>query len=129
MPGFPDAAGGLAGEVRVARMRAAFERRAAVALFKRFVFSVFEDRRAYLMGLDTAVAYERRYRRLDGCLLGHGTVMNLTQQAPADALGTVREIVTRMLERFKHADWLVAARERMRVLDATALRSLDTWPR
>ena len=90
---------------------------------------MLEDRRADLMALAEAVAYQPWYRRLTGCLLGHGTVLNLTPQAPAHAPGTVREIVTRMLERFKHADWLVAARERVRVLDATALRSLDAWPR
>ena len=62
--------------------------------------------------------------RLAGCLLGHGTVLNLTHQALADELGTVREIVTRLLKRFKHAGRLVDAREQVRVLDATALRSL-----
>ena len=73
-------------------------------LFKRFTFRVFKDRRADLMALAVAVAYQPRYQRLTGCLLGHGTVLNLTPQAPADALGTVREIVTRLLKRFKQAD-------------------------
>ena len=62
--------------------------------------------------------------RLAGCLLGHGTVLNLTHQALADELGTVREIVTRLLKRFKNSGRLVAAREQVRVLDAKDLRSL-----
>lgn len=79
---------------------------------------------AGLMALVKAEAYQRRYRRLAGCLLGHGTVLNVTHQALAHELDTVREIVTRLLKRFKHAGRLVDAREQVRVLDATALRSL-----
>ena len=54
---------------------------------------------------------------------------HVTHQALADELGTVREIVTRLLKRFEQAGWLVVARERVTVLDAAALRALAAGPR
>jgi CRP/FNR family transcriptional regulator len=44
--------------------------------------------------------------------------------ALADELGTVREIVTRLLKRFERAGWLRLGRERIELLDAAALRQL-----
>jgi len=107
----------------------AFERWTAVEPFRRFVFGVFADRLSDLMALAEAVAFQRLDQRLAGCLLGHGTVLQVTHQALADELGTVREIVTRLLKRFEQAGWLTMARERITVLDAPALRALAAGPR
>jgi len=103
---------------------AAFERWTAVAPFRRFVFGLFADRLADLMGLVEAVAFQRLDQRLASALLGHGPVLHGTQQALADELGTVREIVTRLLRRFERAGWVAIGRERVDILDATALRAL-----
>ena len=107
----------------------AFERWTAIDPFRRFVFGVFADRLSDLMALAEAVAFQRLDQRLAGCLLGHGTVLQVTHQALADELGTVREIVTRLLKRFEQAGWLTMARERITVLDAPALRALAAGPR
>jgi CRP/FNR family transcriptional regulator len=40
----------------------------------------------------------------------------------ADELGTVREIVTRLLRRFEREGWVELAREQIRILDAAGLR-------
>ena len=103
---------------------AAFERWTAVAAFRRFVFGVFADRLADLMALAEAVAFQRLDQRLAHALLGHGQVLLGTHQALADELGTVREIVTRLLKRFERAGWVAIGRERVQILDAGALRSL-----
>ncbi|HQC98120.1 MAG TPA: helix-turn-helix domain-containing protein, partial [Aquabacterium sp.] len=50
-------------------------------------------------------------------------------QALADELGTVREIVTRLLRRFERAGWLRTGRERIEILDAAALRALAAGTR
>ena len=71
-----------------------------------------------------AVAFQRLDQRLAGTLLGHGTVVASSHQALADELGTVREIVTRLLKRFERAGWLRLGRERIELLDAAALRQL-----
>ncbi|MDO9284635.1 MAG: Crp/Fnr family transcriptional regulator [Aquabacterium sp.] len=102
----------------------AFERWTAVDGFRRFVFGMFADRLADLMSLAEAVAFQRLDQRLASTLLGHGSVVHGTHQALADELGTVREIITRLLKRFERAGWLAIGRERVEILDAAALRAL-----
>ncbi len=96
--------------------------------FRRFVFGVFAERLADLMALVEAVAFQRLDQRLATALLGHGAVVHASHQALADQLGTVREIVTRLLKQFERAGWVRLARERIDLLDAAALRRLGTDP-
>lgn len=103
---------------------AEFERWLQHEPFRRFVFGVFADRLADLMALAEAVAFQRLDQRLAAALLGRGTTLQTTHQALADELGTVREIVTRLLKRFERAGWLRLGRERIELLDAAALRDL-----
>ncbi len=93
--------------------------------FRRFVFGVFADRLAELMALAEAVAFQRLDQRLAGALLGHGASLHVTHQALADQLGTVREMVTRLLKRFEGAGWVALSRERIDVLDGRSLRALS----
>jgi CRP/FNR family transcriptional regulator len=65
--------------------------------FRRCVFSLFAERIADLMALVEAVAFHRLDRRVAGALLGRGRLVALTHQQLADELGSVREIVTRVL--------------------------------
>lgn len=106
--------------------RPGFEAWVAEPDFRRFVFGIFADRLADLMALAEAVAFQRLDQRLAGALLGHGSPILSTHQLLADELGTVREIVTRLLKRFERAGWLRLGRERIEVLDAAALRALAT---
>jgi CRP/FNR family transcriptional regulator len=92
--------------------------------FRRFVFGVFADRLADLMALAEAVAFQRLDQRLAAALLGHGEVLHASHQALADELGTVREMVTRLLRRFERSGWLTLGRERIELRDAAALRRL-----
>jgi CRP/FNR family transcriptional regulator len=103
---------------------AGFDRWTALEPFRRFVFGTFADRIADLMTLAEAVAFQRLDQRLAGALLGHGAVMQVTHQALADELGTVREIVTRLLKRFERQGWVRMGRERIEIVDAAALRAL-----
>jgi CRP/FNR family transcriptional regulator, anaerobic regulatory protein len=102
----------------------AFDRLTRHEPFRRFVFAVFGERLADLMALAEAVAFQRLDQRLAATLLGHGAVLATTHQALADELGTVREIVTRLLKRFEQAGWIRIGRERIEILDAAALRSI-----
>lgn len=104
--------------------RAGFERWVRHEPFRRFVFGIFADRLADLMSLAEAVAFQRLDQRLANALLGHGACVQTTHQALADELGTVREIVTRLLRRFEGAGWVRLARERIDVLDGPALRAM-----
>jgi CRP/FNR family transcriptional regulator len=100
-----------------------FEHLCGFESFRRYVFSVFAERLADLMALAEAVAFQRLDQRLAQALLGHGEVFETTHQALADDLGTVREIVSRLLNRFEAAGWLRLSRERIEIVDAAALRA------
>jgi CRP/FNR family transcriptional regulator len=92
--------------------------------FRRFIFGVFATRMADLIALAEAVAFQRLDQRLAAALLGHGGTLHTTHQQLADELGTVREMVTRLLKRFERAGWVALARERVEILNPAALRNL-----
>ncbi|MDH4060626.1 MAG: Crp/Fnr family transcriptional regulator [Aquincola sp.] len=121
------AEGTAVGPVRLALLDVeGFETCCDQAPFRRFVFGVLADRLTDLMALVEAVAFQRLDQRLAQALLGHGPVVHTTHQALADELGSVREIVSRLLARFERAGWVRSGRERIEVLDATALRDLGS---
>jgi CRP/FNR family transcriptional regulator len=97
----------------------------AAPAFRAFVFGVFGERLADLMGLAEAVAFQRMDRRLAGALLGHGPELHVTHQQLAESIGTVREIVSRLLKRFEQRGWITLGRERIAIVDAAALRALS----
>lgn len=92
--------------------------------FRHHVFATFADRLADVIGLAEAIAFQRLDQRLAAALLGRGAVIAVTHQALAEELGTVREIVTRLLRRFELAGWVALSRERIELRDAAALRRL-----
>jgi CRP/FNR family transcriptional regulator, anaerobic regulatory protein len=91
--------------------------------FRNLVFGLFALRMADLTSLVDAIAFHRLDQRLAGALLGHGRELATTHQALADDLGTVREMVTRLLRRFEREGWVELSRERIRILDSAALRA------
>lgn len=100
--------------------RAGLERWLAHPGFRSTLIGTLAGRLADLMQLVEAVAFQR----LASALLGRGPVLGLTHQALADEIGTVREIVSRLLRRFEEQGWLRLGRERITVLDPAALRAL-----
>jgi CRP/FNR family transcriptional regulator, anaerobic regulatory protein len=105
-----------------------FDRLTCHEPFRRFVFGIFADRMADLMALAEAVAFQRLDQRLAAALLGRGSVVHSTHQQIADELGTVREIVSRLLRRFERDGLVRCGREQVEVLDAAALRALANGP-
>ena len=103
---------------------AGFERWCAHAPFRRFVFSLFAERLSDMMSLAEAVAFQRLDQRLAHALLGRGNPVHATHQDLADELGTVREIVTRLLKRFERDGWVALSRERIEIVDAATLRAV-----
>jgi CRP/FNR family transcriptional regulator len=89
---------------------------------RRWLLGLLSDRLAELMALVDAVAFQRLDQRLASLLLARGPVLTGGQQALAEDLGTVREMVSRLLGRFERNGWVRLGRERVEVIDATALR-------
>jgi len=92
------------------------------APFRQYVFSLFAERLTDMMTLVEAVAFHKLDRRIAAALLGRGKVVALTHQQLADELGSVREIVTRVLRGFADQGWVQLGRGTIEVLDAPALR-------
>ena len=96
-------------------------------VFRDYVFSLFGERLASLLGLVEAITYQKLDRRLAALLVARAKddpVIRATHQALADELGSVREIVTRLLRNFEDRGFVELGRERIRVADAKALAEL-----
>ena len=92
--------------------------------FRNHVFSLFGERLATLLSLVEAIAYQKLDQRLAALLLARKDPVQATHQALADELGSVREIVSRLLRSFEDKGWVDLARERIRVIDRAALEAL-----
>ena len=92
--------------------------------FRNHVFGLFGERLATLLLLVEAIAYQKLDQRLAALLLRKGDPVHATHQALADELGSVREIVTRLLRSFEDRGWVALARERVDITDRPALRAL-----
>lgn len=91
-------------------------------IFRNEVLGLFAERMADLTSLVDAVAFHKLDRRLAAALLGHGQQLAITHQALADELGTVREIVTRLLRRFEREGWVTLGREQIQITNSAGLR-------
>ncbi len=89
--------------------------------FRRFVFGMYGERLGEVMQLVEAVAFQRLDARLAQLLIRRGPVVQATHQSLADELGSVREIVSRLLRSFEERGWVRLERERVTVLDLKAL--------
>jgi CRP/FNR family transcriptional regulator len=92
--------------------------------FRQYVFGLFAERLTDLMALVEAVAFHKLDRRVAAALLGHGRVVEMTHQQLADSVGSVREIVTRVLRSFVDQGFVKLGRGSIEVLDAAGLRSV-----
>jgi CRP/FNR family transcriptional regulator len=92
--------------------------------FRQYVFGLFAERLADLMVLVEAVAFHKLDRRLASELLGHGRLVDMTHQQLADSVGSVREIVTRVLRSFADQGMVRLGRGSVEVLDAAGLRKV-----
>lgn len=95
--------------------------------FRMFVFRNIGERFAEVVGHLTEVAFGSVNRRLAQALLEahHSSQpVALTHQALATELGTAREVISRQLKRFELNGWVRLGRNRIEVLDQSALRQL-----
>jgi len=90
--------------------------------FRNYVFDLFSGRITDLMQLVTAVAFQKTDQRLAALLAGKASPIRATHQALADELGSVREIVSRLLKNFAEQGWVKLGREQIEVLDPNALK-------
>jgi CRP/FNR family transcriptional regulator len=95
-------------------------------VFREFIFSLFSKRILGLMQLVEEVAFEKLDKRLASLLLRQGDFIKASHQELADELGTVREMVTRLLNSFSDAGLICLGREQIEILDKSALENILT---
>lgn len=93
-------------------------------LFRDFVFHLFAERIAELMQLVEEVAFHRLDQRLAKRLLAKGDAIHATHQLLAEELGSVREIVSRLLNGFAAQGLVALGREHITIIDRVGLQHL-----
>lgn len=104
--------------------RPLFDELVAAPPFRDYVFRLLAERVADLMQLIEAVAFRKLDQRLAALLLGKGRLLHTTHQHLADELGSVREIVSRLLKGFAEHGLVALGREQIEILDPAGLRQL-----
>ena len=95
------------------------------APFRDFVFNLLADRISELMQLVEEVAFARLDQRLARLLLARGgDILGVTHQQLADELGSVREIVSRLLKGFAAQGLVSMGREHLTIVNRDELRKL-----
>lgn len=92
--------------------------------FREHVFSRFSERLSDLLELVAAVTFQKLDQRLARALAARASPIRTTHQALADELGSLREIVSRLLKNFADQGWVHLGREQIDVIDAPALQRL-----
>lgn len=92
--------------------------------FRAWVFQLFTERISGLMQLVEEVAFHKLDQRLAAWLAEHAPRAEASHQAIADELGSVREIISRLLRQFEDQGWVSLGRERIEVLDVSRLKRL-----
>jgi len=92
--------------------------------FREFVFAFFAERLTLLMALIEQVAFQRLDARLASVLVRNGPVIHKTHQMLADELGSVREVISRLLKEFESQALVQLDRGWIRVLDPGGLKQI-----
>lgn len=90
--------------------------------FRDYIFGLFSERLTDLMQLVSAVAFQKLDQRLAALLITKPSPIHITHQALADELGSVREIVSRLLKNFAEQGWVHLGREQIEITDEAALK-------
>jgi CRP/FNR family transcriptional regulator len=101
-----------------------FDEMLDVTAFRDFVFDLFAERISELMQLVEEVAFRKLDQRLANLLLGKGRQLHTTHQQLADELGSVREMVSRLLKGFADQGLVRLGREQIEILDPAGLRKI-----
>jgi len=92
--------------------------------FREFIFSVISKKILELLQLVEAVAFHKLDRRLASLLIQQGKKLKISHQELADELGTVREMITRLLNSFSDTGLIRLSRGRIEILDVPALKQI-----
>ncbi len=87
-----------------------------------FIFRSFPDRLSGLLGLIDEITFMQLDERLAGLLLSKGSVVKTTHSQLADELGSVREVISRILKDFEIKGLVKLDRNQVRNLRSRSSR-------
>lgn len=90
--------------------------------FRHLIFDLFGERMTGLMTLIEEIAFRRLDQRLAALLIERPQVIEATHQQIANELGSVREVVSRILKQFEKQGWVRLERGTIHIEDRAALR-------
>ena len=93
-------------------------------LFSYFIFHTFADRLTELFELLEANIFMRLDARLAGLLVSRGTLIKTTHSQLADELGSVREVISRILKNFENMGLVKLDRNQVQIVDQEALKKI-----
>ena len=93
-----------------------------------YVFQLLGSRLAAVLARMEETAFDRVDARLARRLLAGGPEWRGTHQRLAVEVGTAREVVSRVLERWRAAQWIETARGRLKILNRAALQAQTGAP-
>ena len=91
------------------------------AVFRDYVFADLSDHMTQLTQLVSAIAFQNLDQRLAASLVAKANPIQITHQALADELGSVRENISRLLKNFADRGWIALQRGQISVLNALEL--------
>jgi len=91
--------------------------------FRTKTFNQFADRVSGLMALVDEISFHKLDQRLASYLIKNAPVINASHQSIADELGSVREIISRLLKSFEKEGWVELSRGEIRVNDPKSLQN------
>ena len=89
--------------------------------FRTVVFHLFAQRLTGFMQLVDEITFHKLDQRLAGFLVQHGPEVNESHQEIADELGSVREVVSRLLKQFEERNWIRISRKQIKIVERQAL--------
>jgi CRP/FNR family transcriptional regulator len=89
--------------------------------FRHLIFDLFGERMTNLMTLIEEISFRRLDQRLAGLLAERPGLIETTHQQLAAELGSVREVVSRILKQFEKQGWVQLTRGSIQILDRPAL--------
>ena len=77
------------------------------------------------MQLVDEITFKKLDQRLAAFLLQHGPIIEESHQEIADELGSVREIISRLLKQFEENNWVKLSRKRVEITNHETLNDLS----
>jgi CRP/FNR family transcriptional regulator len=99
----------------------------ASPLFSLYLFDCYSRRLSDLLALVEAVSFGRLDQRLAGLLLSKGILVQTTHVQLANELGTVREVISRLLKEFENKGLVKLKRGTVSILDQQELEKIATY--